>query len=359
MHTLGTHFDKLLSNIRPPGDRLEAARDLPPKVRDYLEQHKAFVTVAPHSRLVGSYAQDMSVGDVKDVDFLVRVPGDPAKNEPEAKKLIQDLRNALGGLPEALGFEGWAGVDIERARRSVHVYIKGRDFHLDVVPCIAPQGFEEALWVPDRGFNKWIQSHPVGYIKLLDDLNKQHGSKVKPLGRLLKHFRNYQMKNRRPKSYWLGALMVYHVRRENGLDMSQSLAVIFRDLLDAIYVQYDHLLWTSDTVTPHIPDPLLGHDISWNWSRTHFETFMRRIDEGRQLATRALESAQREEAIALWQRIFGEECFPAEVSEMAGRLATQGLPSHAFVGATGLVTSTKPASGTFTPIRATTFHGDH
>ena len=79
----------------------------------------------------------------------------------------------------------------------------------------------------------------------------------------------------------------------DGLDMSQPLAVIFRDLLDAIYLQYDHLLRVSDTATPHIPDPLLGHDVSWNWSRTHFETFMRRIDEGRQLADQALDSARK------------------------------------------------------------------
>jgi hypothetical protein len=358
MYTLNTHFEGLLSNLNPPQDRLDAARDLPPLVRDFLKANKDFVTLDPHTRLAGSYAQDLAVGDVKDVDFLVRIPGNPAKNEPEAKKLVQDLRNALDGLPEALGFEGYAGVDLERARRSVHVHIKGRDFHLDVVPCIAPRGFDEALWVPDRGFNKWIQSHPLGYVALLDELNTQHGGKVKRLGRLLKHFRNFQMNNRRPKSYWLGALVVHHVRRDGGLDMSQPLAVIFRDLLDAIYLQYDHLLRVSGTATPHIPDPLLGHDVSWNWSRTHFETFMRRIYEGRQLADQALDSAERDDAIALWQRIFGEEYFPADVSETVGRLATQGWPGRAFVGASGLVTSTRPVSGGSIPTRATTFHGD-
>ncbi|MDQ2997547.1 MAG: hypothetical protein M3R61_10885, partial [Chloroflexota bacterium] len=138
----------------------------------------------------------------------------------------------------ALGFEGSAGVDIERARRSVHGYIKGRDFHLDVVPCIAPNGFDKPLYVPDHGFNQWIASHPIGYINLLNDLHSEHGNKVKPLGRLFKHFRNQQMKTRQPKSYWLGALLVHHIRKEKGLDMTQPLAVLFRDLLDAVYNQY-------------------------------------------------------------------------------------------------------------------------
>lgn len=165
MLTLGTHFDELLKNIRPSEHRLQAARDIPPLVRTFLEECEGFETVEPHSRLVGSYAQDMAVGDVKDVDILVRVPGDPAANEPQARGLIRLLRDALDGLPDALGVDGWTelqDVELQGARRSVHVYFKDRDFHLDVVPCIAPDGMDKPLYVPDRGFNKWIASDPVG-----------------------------------------------------------------------------------------------------------------------------------------------------------------------------------------------------
>ncbi|MDQ2997546.1 MAG: nucleotidyltransferase, partial [Chloroflexota bacterium] len=99
MNTLGTHFTVLLQNIRPPQERLDAARDLPPLIREFLKKHEEFATIAPPSHLAGSYAQKMSVCDVKDVDFLVSVPGDPEKNEPEAKALIQSLRNVLNDLP--------------------------------------------------------------------------------------------------------------------------------------------------------------------------------------------------------------------------------------------------------------------
>lgn len=357
VYTFGTHFEVLLNNICPPQERLDAARDLPPLVRDFLEKHKEFATLAPHSRLAGSYAQDMSVCDVKDVDFLVRVPGDPEKNEPEAKALLQSLRNGLDDLPTALDFEGRAGVDIERARRSVHVYFKGRDFHLDVVPCIAPNGFDKPLYVPDRGFNKWIESHPIGYINLLDELNNKHSKKVKPLGRLFKHFRNQQMKTRQPKSYWLGALLVYHTQKENGLDMTQPLAVLFRDLLDAVYNQYRVVFDTSDTATPHIKDPLLGHDISWNWSRNHFETFMRRLDDGRAWASKALKTEEREKAVELWQKIFGQDYFPTSVDEKAAELAAAGLPGTSFVTGTGLVLPAQTTTTRMTPTQPTRFHG--
>lgn len=356
MFTLTTHFRELLKNIMPPQERLDAARELPPLVRDYLKDHEDFATVAPHSHLVGSYAQGLAVGDVKDVDFLVSVPGDPDENEPEAKKLISDLKDVLDDLHlrGEIDYHGCAEIDIERARRSVHVYFEGRDFHLDVVPCIAPEGFHNKIYVPDRSFNKWIASHPVGVIKLLNDLNDEHNEKVKPLGKLFKHFRNYQMVYCRPKSYWLCALLVHHVNAGN-LDTSKSLAELFRDLLDAIYLQYDHLLWMEGEYTPNIPDPMLGHNVSWNWGYNDFVKFMRRIDEARQWASKALETEDRAKAIGYWQKVFGEEYFPSEVTEAARHLADTARPGIAVVNSSGLITAISAGRAVVT--KETTFHG--
>jgi hypothetical protein len=354
MYTLGTHFDELLKNTRPPQERLNAARDLPPKVRDYLAEHEEFGTVDPHSRLAGSYAQKMSTGDVKDVDFLVRLDGDPEKNEPEAKQVIGDLKKAMDGLPDALDCSGEA-VTVERGRRSVHVYLEEHDFHLDAVPCIAPDGFDEVLWVPDRGWNKWVPSHPIGYIALLEQLNAAHGKKVKKLGRLLKHFRDYQMKTRKPKSYWLGALLIHQVQ-DGKIDTTKSLAECFRDLLDSIYGKYACLLGRTDDATPNIPDPMLGHNVSWNWSRTHFQTFMRRLNDGRTSAANALEASERDTAIEWWQKVFGEDYFPSQVQEAAACLAAAGLPGLAAVAKSGLILPAQPASSA-TPSLRTKFHG--
>ena len=361
MFTFGTHFDRLLSNVKPPAERLQAAQDLPPKVRQYLQEHEEFATVHPHTRLAGSYGQDTSVGDVKDVDFLVRVPGDPDKNEPNAKKLIQELKCVLDDLPKALGYLGFAAIDnieIERARRSVHVYFKGKDFHIDVVPCIAPDGFDNVLYVPDRGFNKWIASHPLGYISLLTKLNDEHHGKVRPLIKLVKHFRNVHMINRKPKSYWLGALVIHQIQKENGLDTSKSLAELFHDFCDAVYLRYDHLLNVNDSITPNIPDPILGHNISWNWSRSHFETFMRRLDDGRTWASKALKTDDREVALDYWQQIFGEDYFERNVADIAKAMAEAALPGQSFIRSNGIIQPEQPQSGIVTPIKKTTFHGE-
>jgi hypothetical protein len=98
----------------------------------------------------------------------------------------------LISYPNSLGYEGCASVDIEQARRSIHVYFKDKDFHLDFVPCIAPNGFEEILYVPDRGFNQWIRSHPIGYINLLNELMKTFDKKVIHWENLLKTFRDHK-----------------------------------------------------------------------------------------------------------------------------------------------------------------------
>lgn len=361
MYTLGTHFTELLSNIRPPLNRLEAARDLPPKVRQFLKEHDEFSTVKPHTRLVGSYAQHTSVGDVKDVDFLVRVPGDPDENEPEAKRLITELKITLDELPDALGYSGHSSIEdieIERARRSIHVYFQGEDFHVDVVPCIAPDGFNEMIFIPDRGFNKWIPSHPVGYINLLKDMDDDHGGKVRPLIKLVKHFRNVHMVYRKPKSYWLGALVIHQINKEGGLDTGKSLDELFHDFCDTTYKQYDHLLNVSDSATPNIPDPMLSHNISWNWESTHFETFMRRLDDGRTWSAKALDADDIDIAVEYWQKVFGKEFFPKDVSDKALGLAASGLPGSSFVASSGIIKPVNSKEENSTPVPKTTFHGE-
>ena len=344
-------------NIKPSQERLDAARDLPPKVRNYLKAHELFSTIEPHSRLAGSYAQHTCVGDVKDVDFLVIVDGDPERNEPEAKKVIQDLKGALDGLPEALGYEK-GSTNIERNRRSVHVHFKDEEFHVDAVPCIAPDGIEDVIYIPDRDWNKWIKSQPIGYVQLITILNTENNRKVRPLMKLLKHFRNERMKTRRPKSYWLGALVIYHIRLEDGLDTSKSLGELFHDLVDAIYKQYDHLLWTSDTATPNIEDPMLGHNISWNWTRSHFETFMRRLDDARNWSAAALASEDKDEAICWWQKIFGDSYFPSDVTQAVNKMARNVLPGKSSVASSGLVLPTISGMKKTIPVRQTTFHGE-
>lgn len=347
---LTTHFDVLLKSTQPPDHRIEAAQECHPLVRDYLEGLTSFPTVFPHSRLVGSYAQKLSVGDVKDVDILVRVDGDPAENEPNAKQLLRDLKKALDGLPEYLGYEGASQFDVNGARRSVHVCFKDKDFHLDIVPCIAPDGFDHPVYVPDKGFEKWIKSHPLGYVAKLNELNNAHRKKVKKLAKIFKHYVRYDMIYMRPKSYWMGS-MILNLIDAQGFDDKLSLGELFYWLVNELHKQYDHLLWISPEATPNIPDPVLGHNVSHSWTRNDFESFLRHLDGARKRAAKALEATTAEEAIKHWRVLFGD-AFPESVEDEAKSLASLFTPGVAMV--TGLATVPRVA----TAVPPARFHGD-
>jgi hypothetical protein len=352
------HFEKLLENIQPPKERLAAAVTLPPKVRTYLEQHQGFPTLSPHSRLVGSYAQFLSVGDVKDVDFLIRVDGDPEQNDPEARKIIRSLKAALDDLPESLELGGYADVEVDGARRSVHVCFIYEDFHLDVVPCIAPDGFDHPIGVPDKGFNRWIESHPVGVVELVKQLEQAHPDKFRNLGRLLKHFRNVQMQRGRPKSYWQLTLLI-HAFRDEGFDASAPLGESFANLLDHIYRRLAPTYGRTDGATPNLKDPILDHNVSWNWGRPAFASFMLRLDEGRRWSAQAVEALDDDDAdkaIQLWQRVFGESSFPADVTDFARAKAAARQPGAAFVAPTGLILPS-PVSPRDLQVPATKYYG--
>src|SRR5680860_476275 len=263
VYFLSTHFSKLIQNIQPPSERLELAETLPQQVRDYLSEHKEFVTKSPYSRLVGSYAQHLTVGDVKDVDFLIRVNGDPKENDPTAREVLSGLATALKDLPVYLEYSGDTDFDITRNRRSVQVKFENEEFYLDVVPCIAPNGFDESIFVPDWGFKKWIESHPLGVVGLIQDLDDEHNEKFRSLAKLLKHFRNSHMTYMKPKSYWLVAMTIEAVE-SNGVDTREPVAVAFDQLLNHLYDKFHRTYLRTDGAVPQITDPMLGHNVAWN-----------------------------------------------------------------------------------------------
>lgn len=351
------HFKKLLLNIQPPESRLEAARTLPPKVRDYLKENEEFVTLSPHSKLTGSYAQFLSVGDIKDVDFLVRTDGDPTKNDPEAKKIVNALKSALDDLPAFLELDGYTEVEVTGARRSVHVCFTRENFHIDAVPCIAPYGFDYSIWVPDKGFNKWVESHPLGVVSLVKELENDYPEKFRNLTKLTKFFRNVQMQRSKPKSYWLLTLLI-HEFRDNGFTADGPLGQSFHDLIDRLYKRLAPTYGRTDGATPNLKDPILEHNVSWNWGRGDFETFMRRLDDGRKWSQNALDAAAKEnlpEAIKQWQRVFGT-AFPNDVSDLARAEAAEMQPGKAAVAASGIILPA--ASGRALSIPPTKYYGE-
>jgi hypothetical protein len=252
------------------------------------------------------------------------------------------LVRALEGFPEYLKDEtGHVNADLalKRQRRSVqvHITLSGQEFDIDVVPSIAENGVENPLLVPDRDLSKWVNSDPLGYGKFLSKLNQDHRNKIVPLIKMFKHLRDIQMKRSRPKSYWLECIVSKHANVENLNCEGASWAELFLSLLSSVYNEfYDK--WKNSTEVPVIKDPMLGNNVAKTWTRDEFEAFIRRIEEAKKLAEKALEEADEEKAIKLWQELFnddgGVEYFPTRVEEsLVKSLSGQSL----FVSSSGQI----------------------
>jgi len=160
MLTLSDHFELLRKRIEPQEERAEAASEIPARVREFLHKSETIKTTEPHSRLVGSYARHTAIKDVKDVDIILLL--DLTYTDCLPANVLETLFSALHGLSEALDDSGEPVVR-RHQRRSVNIHLEKNDFDLDIVPAIALGGLDESLQIPDKDWNEWVETHPLGY----------------------------------------------------------------------------------------------------------------------------------------------------------------------------------------------------
>ncbi len=350
MLSLREHFLRLLCNIQPKADRLTLAKELPAKIREFLEDTEKILTISPHTRLSGSYGRDTAIKSIKDVDILIFIDPSYKNGSDSTKNVINNLVNALRGLPDALGDEyGYVDAELalKRQRRSVlvHITLNEEEFDMDIVPAILDEDTDNPLSVPDRVLSKWISSDPLGYKQALSKLNREQNEKIVPLIKMFKHWRDVQMKYHRPKSYWLECMVYKHAKAAKLKIDGSSHGELFQSLLQAIYDDYIET-YEKEGAVPTIKDPMLGNNVAKSWTRAEFETFIRQIGESKRWAERALEAEFEAAAIKLWQNIFNGdddnyEYFPTQVEDS---LKSMLAGNSVYITTTGQVYSQKPSS---------------
>lgn len=349
MLSLREHFVQFLSNLQPKGNRVDLAKKIPEDIRDYLKNTDKIKTTQPHTRLSGSYSRDTAIKEIKDVDILLFVDNGYKDGEESVRKAINALVNALQGLPEYLkDKDGYVNADLalKRQRRSVqvHVTLDGKEFDIDVVPAIVESEIDKPLLVPDKDLSQWISSNPLGYNNSLSGLNKESSGKIIPLIKMFKHWRDIQMKRRRPKSYLLECL-VYKYAKDGKLNIDgSSFGELFLSLLIAVCEDMGDK-WRNEDTIPVVKDPMTGKNVAKSWTREEFETFMRRIDESKRKTERALDADNEQDAIRLWQDLFNdddsEEYFPSTVDKtLSASLSGKSL----FVTSSGQVVANQSES---------------
>jgi hypothetical protein len=336
----------LLKKINPPKERRDLARDLVRDLRNWLQDHD-FGTVDPHTLLIGSYARSTAVLWIKDVDVLVLLPESALERTPHA--VLLELRKVLEGYPDAV-------VSALGQRRSIRIEFEEYDFFLDVVPAVAPDGLDEPLKIPDRPKAEWIDSDPLGYMERLSALNQEHARGVVRLIKLIKAWRDEQMKIRRPKSYMLEVMVVNAIEDERISLDGESWPSVLAQLFSHWAAKYHGLMEDGEGV-PRIYDPQLGHLISAGWTRPEFETFMHRVREAERAARRALAAETEVAAAEEWKRVFGA-CWPTddEVEQEAEHEAAERGPGRSKIASVGWVTG--PAAARTIATQRTSYHGE-
>lgn len=348
MSTVARHFDALLSAVNPREDRAERAKHIPVPVRKHLERSDTLDTVEPHTRLIGSYARDTAVMEIKDVDILVFL--DPQYTEATPVDVLRDLYVALEDMPDA------ARVDLSPQRRSIRVTYA--DFELDIVPALSPQGTDYPVRIPDCEQPEWIDSHPLGYQEDLSDLNVRTDGRVVPMIKLIKYWRNYQAaeaKSPKPASYLIEVELTdvfKGIPRLVGVGADE----LFTKLLRGMFNDF----WPSTQVkgVPSVHDPMLGNDIAddVNWLPSEVKFFVGTVRESLELAERALDEQDQDKCVELWKLVFGD-LFSEALAEYAQSMAELSKSGGLGVTSAGILSRTSE-NPSVTPVRKHRFYGE-
>lgn len=359
MHSLDAHFNILLQRLEPDPDRAKKAKEQPGKLRDYLKKADTLSTVTPHTRLAGSYPRATAIRNIKDVDILVFVSRDYWGSIEE---LLTKLESTLRGYPKALDDVG--EVKLRRQRRSVNVQLEGHDLSLDVVPALLPEEGSTTgiLEIPDREWLRWVKSCPLGYSDLLSQLNQQHGGKAVPLTKMFKHWRTEKIKRAKVKSYWLESIVYDYLYHGWVSTERKGYAEIWADLFEAVYDRFLKVQEAEEEQCPFIPDGCLGNHVAFNWQRSHFNTFMNRLKESKGWARAAVDAEEAEQAVQLWQNVFGPDWFPSleeveQVKKAAEAYGTAAKSGLLHVASTGHVLAEPRPGVRSVPAPATRFFG--
>ena len=299
---------------------------------------------APRRRLIGSYKRNTAVQDLKDVDILVFIDGEEADYTPT--EILDLLRRALNDYPSSES-------STRKQTRSVRIRLTDVDVDLDLVPAFGyTSDNSQPLRIPDSDADCWVSTHPLRYEELLTALNQEHDSRVKPLIRLFKVWRNENFVYKKPKSYWLEVL-VYDAIRAGLVRPEEGHPQALRDVLK--YAVDKLGVWTDLGIAPTLNDPVLGLSITGGWPIEHWQSFVVKLRSALETADRALAETDDAKAAEQWAKLFGE-AWP-EDAEAKSALYNSILAGTASVSSAGAVFAQKPAAAQTHPFAGTRAFG--
>ena len=286
-------FTELLVDIEPSQTTKTNASGGHNGIRDHMRTQSSFKNRYVSSFLSGSYARSTSIrprtsaGEVErpDVDIIV-VTNFLTSDHPD--KVLDEVRRTLE--------DGGKGYTVERInKRSVRV--ETWQAEMDIVPVVSTWN---GYMIPDRETGTWKFTNPPVHTSWSTDQNERFEGRFKPLVKLLKWWRRMNPSGRRPKGFVLEVLVSRHAPTAE-IHYGEA----FSQLLTNIYNEY--ALLAANNQKPFLADPAdPSNDILGKVSIAQWKDFIEKVRVYADVARRAQETEDMEEATRHWRRVFGD-----------------------------------------------------
>ena len=173
------------------------------------------------------------------------------------------------------------------------------DFHLDVVPRVTLGGKH---YVCNRAENRFEATDGNGYRDWFNEKSRITGGNLKRVVRILKHLRDHK-NNYTAKSILLTTLAGNTIRpSDEGTEAVSSVA----DTLATVMTRMDDYLQQHPYV-PEIRNPVLASEnFNRHWDQRKYANFRNKVHSHALTARRAKAEPSSENAINIWQELFGE-----------------------------------------------------
>jgi len=297
--TTQQQFLDMLSDIEPSDSTVAACSSAHNTLRTALAEHEEFGDVHVETFLSGSYKRDTAirpttVGGVlqrPDVDIIAVTDHTP-QDEPQV---------VLDAVHQALVDAGYTALTVNR--RSINVKLATVD--MDVVPVIENG---DSYLIPDIHLKQWLPTNPPAHTRWTVDVNAHAGGRFKPLVKLFKWWRRVHLGGlKRPKGFILECLVEKHMSF-----FETNYETLFVSLLEAIRDAYG--FYVALGTVPYLEDPgVPGNNVFSAVTAEEFKTFYDKVKEHAELARKAKNETDDDEALKLWRQVLGSR-FPASAS---------------------------------------------
>ena len=299
-------------------DRLETSVGA---VNDYLKDNlPGYQTMDKQgSYALGTLIKPVDDNDEYDADIQIVMNPNP---KWEAKDYVHAINQTLAGNKNY--------VDKLRLKtRCVTVDYAG-DFHLDVVPRVTINGKH---CVCNRIDNKFEETDGTGYRDWFNGKNRITGGNLKRVVRLLKHLRDHK-NSFTAKSILLTTLAGNAIKVS---DEGTAAVSTVADTLETVLSRMNDYLQQHPNM-PEIKNPVLPtEDFNRHWDQRRYANFRNRVQSYAQTAKQAKAEPSAEQAIKLWQDLFGDK-FGKSSSSGGGGSPGQSTSGSAIGGAAATTT---------------------